>query len=62
MVTNLNQMATVMNRGVFTGDIYAPTKAEMQALRREVQALRAELSKYASGRFTFQISKGKNGE
>ena len=55
MATNLNQMATVMNRGVFTGDSYAPTKEELQAMRREVQALRAELAKYAGGRFTFQI-------
>ncbi len=55
MATNLNQMATVMNRGVFTGDSYAPTKEELQAMRREVQALRSELAKYAGGRFAFQI-------
>ncbi len=54
MATNLNQIATVMNRGVFTGDSYAPTKGEMQALRRDVQALRADLAKYAGGRFAFQ--------
>lgn len=62
MATNLNQMATVMNRGVFTGDSYAPTKGELQALRREVQALRAELAKYASGRFTFQIGEDPGNE
>ncbi len=62
MATNLNQMATVMNRGVFMGDSYAPTKAEMQALRREVQALRADLAKYAGGRFTFQTSEGEKDE
>lgn len=62
MATNLNQIATVMNRGVFTGDSYAPTKAEMQALRREVQALRAELAKYAGGRFAFQIGEAKDDE
>lgn len=54
MATNLNQIATVMNRGVFTGETYAPTKEELQALRREVQALRADLAKYAGGRFAFQ--------
>ncbi|MGH1447078.1 MAG: plasmid mobilization relaxosome protein MobC [Cognatishimia sp.] len=62
MATNLNQMATVMNRGVFTGDSYAPTKVEMQALRREVQALRAELAKYASGRFAFQTGEDAGDE
>ncbi|WP_282129928.1 MobC family plasmid mobilization relaxosome protein [Roseobacter litoralis] len=54
MATNLNQIATVMNRGVFTGDSYAPAKGELQALRREVQELRADLAKYAGGRFAFQ--------
>jgi Bacterial mobilisation protein (MobC) len=62
MATNLNQMATVMNRGVFTGDSYAPTKEEMQALRRDVQALRADLARYAGGRFTFQTSVGEKDE
>ena len=62
MATNLNQMATAMNRGVFTGDSYVPTKAEMQALRRDVQALRSVLAKYAGGRFTFQTGEGKNNE
>lgn len=54
MATNLNQIATVMNRGVFTGESYAPTKGELEDLRRDVQALRLELAKYAGGRFTFQ--------
>lgn len=54
MATNLNQIATVMNRGVFTGDSYAPAKGELQALRRDVQALRADLAKYAGGQFKFQ--------
>ena len=62
MAINLNQMATVMNRSVFTGDGYAPTKEEMQALRREVQALRADLAKYAGGRFAFQTGEGSNDE
>ncbi|WP_298921090.1 MobC family plasmid mobilization relaxosome protein [uncultured Roseobacter sp.] len=62
MATNLNQMATVMNRGVFTGDNYAPTKEELQAMRREVQALRTELAKYAGGRFTFQIGEDASSE
>ncbi|WP_299960832.1 MobC family plasmid mobilization relaxosome protein [uncultured Roseobacter sp.] len=62
MATNLNQIATVMNRGVFTGDSYAPTKEELQAMRREVQALRSELAKYASGRFTFQIGEDADNE
>jgi antitoxin component of RelBE/YafQ-DinJ toxin-antitoxin module len=62
MATNLNQIATVMNRGVFTGDSYAPTKEEMQALRRDVQALRAELAKYVGGRFAFQTGEGEGGE
>jgi len=62
MATNLNQIAAVMNRGVFTGDSYAPTKEEMQALRRDVQALRAELAKYAGGRFAFQTGEGEGGE
>lgn len=62
MATNLNQMAAVMNRGVFTGDRYAPTKSEMQSLRREVQALRADLARYAGGRFTFQTGERKNNE
>ncbi len=58
MATNLNQIATVMNRGVFTGDSYAPTKGEMQDLRRDVLALRAELARYADGRFVFQTGEG----
>lgn len=62
MATNLNQMATVMNRGVFTGVSYAPTKEELRAMRREVQALRAELTKYAGGRFTFQIGEDAGSE
>lgn len=62
MATNLNQMATVMNRGVFTGDSYAPTKDQMQAMRLEVQALRTELAKYAGGRFTFQIGEDTDNE
>ncbi|MFK7944163.1 MAG: plasmid mobilization relaxosome protein MobC [Paracoccaceae bacterium] len=62
MATNLNQMATVMNRGVFTGDGYAPTKEEMQALRRQVQALRADLAQYAGGRFAFQTGEGSSDE
>lgn len=56
IATNLNQIATVMNRGVFTGEIYAPTKGELQALRKEVQALRADLANYAGGRFAFQTA------
>ncbi|WP_306115063.1 MULTISPECIES: plasmid mobilization relaxosome protein MobC [unclassified Roseovarius] len=62
MATNLNQMATVMNRGVFTGDSYAPTKEELQTMRREVQALRTELAKYAGGRFRFQIGEEAGSE
>ncbi|MEP3329816.1 plasmid mobilization relaxosome protein MobC [Sedimentitalea sp.] len=58
MATNLNQIATVMNRGVFTGDTYAPAKGELQALRLDVQALRGELAEYAGGRFTFQTGEG----
>ena len=54
MATNLNQIATVMNRGVFTGESYAPAKGELQDLRRDVHVLRLELAKYAGGRFTFQ--------
>ncbi|WP_120632593.1 MobC family plasmid mobilization relaxosome protein [Ruegeria sp. EL01] len=53
MATNLNQIATVMNRGVFTGDSYAPTKVELNALRQEVHALRGDLARYAAGRFAF---------
>lgn len=62
MATNLNQIATVMNRGVFTGDSYAPTKGELQDLRRDVQALRLELAKYAGGRFAFQTGGEVNDE
>ena len=62
MATNLNQIATVMNRGVFTGDRYAPSKAELNALRQEVQALRGELASYASGRFRFQSGGDKPDE
>ncbi|SLN69933.1 hypothetical protein ROA7450_03798 [Roseovarius albus] len=62
MATNLNQIAAVMNRGVFTGDTYAPTKDELQVLRRDVQVLRADLTKYAGGRFAFQIGEDVNDE
>lgn len=44
MATNLNQMATLMNRGVFTGSGYAPSRVELVALREEVSVLRSELS------------------
>ncbi|MDU9006884.1 plasmid mobilization relaxosome protein MobC [Sedimentitalea todarodis] len=62
MATNLNQIATVMNRGVFIGDVYAPAKGELQALRRDVQALRADLARYAGGRFEFQTGEGTRDE
>lgn len=62
MATNLNQIATVMNRGVFTGESYAPTRAEIAGLRQDVQALRGELARYAGGRFAFQTSEGAGDE
>lgn len=60
--TNLNQIATAMNRGVFTGDTYAPTRAELHALRGDVAELRQMLRDYAAGRLRFQLGEGQGNE
>lgn len=54
MATNVNQMATLMNRGVFTGSGYAPSRVELAALREEVSVLRSELARFAGGQFEIQ--------
>lgn len=53
--TNLNQMATAMNRDVFTGGSYAPTRQELHELRSAVDGLRDLLRMYAAGRLEFQL-------
>ena len=53
--TNLNQIAAAMNRGVFTGSNYAPTRNELQELRNSVASLRDLLRQYAAGRLKFQL-------
>lgn len=59
---NINQIATTMNRGVFTGDNYAPSKTELLALRSEVTDLRSQLAKFAGGQFEIQkVEVGEDG-
>lgn len=59
---NINQIAAVMNRGVFTGDNYAPSKIELLALRSEVSDLRSQLAKFAGGQFEIQkVEVGEDG-
>ncbi|WP_254604354.1 plasmid mobilization relaxosome protein MobC [Leisingera sp. ANG59] len=53
--TNVNQIAYAMNRGVFTGDSYAPARNEMAQLRREVAELRQQVRDFARGRLVFQL-------
>lgn len=54
VATNLNQMATLMNRGVFTGSGYAPSRVELAGLREEVGILRSDLARFAGGQFEVQ--------
>jgi predicted DNA binding CopG/RHH family protein len=54
MANNLNQIAKVMNRGVFTGFNYAPSKGELKGIADSVQEARKELSHYAAGQYRFQ--------
>ncbi|UWQ35392.1 plasmid mobilization relaxosome protein MobC (plasmid) [Leisingera sp. M527] len=53
--TNVNQIAYAMNRGVFTGDSYAPARNELAQLRREVAELRQQVRDFARGRLAFQL-------
>lgn len=53
--TNLNQIATAMNRDVFTGGRYAPKRQELHELRNTVDGLRELLRLYAAGRLEFQL-------
>jgi hypothetical protein len=57
--SNLNQIAKAMNRGVFTGSVYAPTRSELSVLISQVTRLRGELRSYARGRFVFQTDHPK---
>lgn len=61
MATNINQMAALMNRGVFTGDSYAPTRTELMELRRGIATLRSDLARFAGGQFEIQnVEVGEN--
>ncbi|UWR43068.1 plasmid mobilization relaxosome protein MobC [Phaeobacter inhibens] len=60
IATNLNQIATVMNRGVFTGDTYAPSRAELSELSKHVAELRSTLMEYAAGRLRYQLGESQN--
>lgn len=60
VATNLNQIATVMNRSVFTGDRYAPSRAELSELSKHVAELRATLMEYAAGRLHYQLGESQN--
>lgn len=62
MATNTNQMAALMNRGVFTGDSYAPTHAELTALRKGIADLRADLRQFAAGHYDLQVVGGLDDE
>ena len=55
MATNTNQMAALMNRGVFTGDSYAPSRTELAALRTGIADLRADLRQFAGGQYDLQV-------
>ncbi|WP_261397318.1 plasmid mobilization relaxosome protein MobC [Leisingera aquaemixtae] len=55
LATNVNQIAYAMNRGVFTGDSYAPARAEVEQLRNDVAELRQQVREFARGRLAFQL-------
>lgn len=55
LATNVNQIAYAMNRGVFTGDSYAPVRKEVAQLRGEVAELRQQVRGFAKGRLAFQL-------
>ncbi|WP_227272027.1 plasmid mobilization relaxosome protein MobC [Roseobacter weihaiensis] len=54
LATNVNQMARQMNRGVFTGDAYAPTKLELVRVSEGISAARADLRRFASGLYALE--------
>ncbi|MEW2915188.1 hypothetical protein [Leisingera sp. JC11] len=55
LATNVNQIAYVMNRGVFTGDSYALARNEVAQLRGEVAELRQQVRDFARGQLAFQL-------
>jgi len=60
--TNLNQIAVAMNRDVFTGGHYAPTRQEIAELKTAIESLEDQLTRYAAGRLRFQIGEAKADE
>ena len=60
--TNLNQIAVAMNRDVFTGGHYAPTRQEIAELKSAIESLEDQLTRYAAGRLRFQIGESKADE
>ena len=62
MATNTNQMAALMNRGVFTGNSYAPNRSELAALRTGIADLRADLRQFAGGQYDLQVAGDLDGE
>ncbi len=51
---NVNQIAEVMNKSVFTGKRYAPAKRELEAIKNEIKIIHSEFLQYGKGLLKFQ--------
>lgn len=54
MATNVNQMARLMNKAVYSGSDYAPSRAELHQVAKGVADARTDLAAFAAGLFSLQ--------